>query len=65
MDNEDLAHLPYEIHDINVAKSEDGNFKIIFGTETDVEGFYRWFAEVEIDRTILERFVERASEALK
>jgi len=64
MDTEDLSHLPFEINDINIAKTEDGNFKIIFGTKTDIEGFYKGFAEVEVDRAILERFARRAQEPL-
>jgi len=64
-DEENTPHLPYEIHDINVVKTEDGDFKIILGTKGDIEGLYKGFAEAEIGRDILEKFVKKASELLQ
>jgi len=64
MSNEDMSSLPYEIHDIDVVKIDKDNFKIIFGTKTDIEGFYKGFAELDVDRSILERFTKKVSTVL-
>jgi len=64
MDEDATPFLPHEIHDITISKTDENTFKIIFGTKTDIDGLYEGFAEVEIDREILQCFVDRASEAL-
>ena len=55
---------PHEIHDITVSKVDENTFKVIFGTKTDIEGLYEGFAELEVDRETLQRFLDKASEAL-
>jgi len=65
MNNENMSHLPYEIHDIGVSKIDQDSFRIIFGTKTEIEGFYEGFAEFDVGRDMLKKFIAKASGLLK
>ena len=53
-----------EINNINIVKTDNGMFRIIFGTKTDIPDLYSASTELEVTREMLEEFVENANEAL-
>ena len=53
-----------EIHNISVLKLNNDKFRILFGTKTDIPDLYSASTEIEIDRGLLEQFVQSAQEAL-
>ncbi len=53
-----------EIDNISIEKIENGRFRILLGTETDIPGLYSASEGIEIDRDLLEEFIRSAREAL-
>ena len=54
-----------EIHNVNVTKLDNGRFKVVFGTKTEIPNLYSAATEVEIDRPLLEQFIENAQKVLE
>ncbi len=53
-----------EIHNITVEISGDNKFCILFGIETGIPDLYSASTRIEVDRALLEQFVENARKAL-
>ena len=56
--------MQYEIHNISVTKLDNGRFKVVFGTKTDIPNLYSASTEIEVDRPLLEQFIKNAQEEL-
>lgn len=57
--------LSPEIHNITVVKLDNDKFKVLLGTKTGITDLYSSSTEIELDRALLEQFVESAQKALK
>jgi hypothetical protein len=53
-----------DIDNISVVKLDDDRFRILLGAKTEIPNLYSASTGIEIDRTLLEQFIESAKEAL-
>ena len=61
-ENEDLTP---EIDNITVVKIDGNRFRVLLGTKTEIPDLYSASTGIELDRPLLEEFVDSAKEALK
>lgn len=57
--------LSPEIDNIRVARLDEERFQIVFGARTEIPNLYSAIMEIEIDRDLLEQFLQSAEEALE
>ena len=53
-----------EIHNITVEKLDEDRYRVLLGTQTEIPGLFSAFTGIELDRSLLEEFVESARKAL-
>jgi len=44
---------------------DNGRFRVLFGTKTEIPNLYSASTGIELDRALLEQFVKSAKEALE
>ncbi|MEE8359487.1 MAG: hypothetical protein V3S04_01010 [Candidatus Omnitrophota bacterium] len=54
-----------EIHNITVEKIGEDRFRVLLGTQTEIPGLFSAFTGIELDRALIEEFIESAQNALK
>ncbi|MDB4349512.1 hypothetical protein OAA99_01000 [Omnitrophica bacterium] len=56
--------LSPEIHNITVEKLDSDRFRVLLGTQTEIPDLYSASTGIELDRALLEQFIESAQKAL-
>ena len=57
--------ISQEIHNISVTKLDNGRFRVLFGSKTDIPNLYSASTGIEVGRRLLEEFIKSAREALE